>query len=482
MVYKLRKELVDGKPVKLSLGMPEVDAYLKFLEHRCRPNTWLSYGYDLQIFLNTIAKPVREVTSMDILTFIESQRATPRLRTKAKRSAPSDSGLASRTIRRRLTTIAGLYEYLRVFEGIALKDNPVPRGLTRRNSFWGNHYFNVSVMPLIRTPQTLPRPLENEEINRFVDSLRNHRDKAIVLLMLLAGLRKSEVLNLRLGDVHFGRRTLFVRDGKGGRQRLVAISDTGLKELLCYMDKERPPNSSGHIFLVLKGPHRGHPLKIKALDTIVWYHKQQVNTPGVQCHRLRHTCFTRLRQGGTSLEALQAQAGHASIATTRVYLHLCPKELQQEYSKLSETVFGFLGPNGAGKTTTIRMLTGLSRPTDGGAHVLGYDIASEIIKAKKAFGVVPEQSNMYDELSGLGNLIFMGQLYGIHSHERQPRVEELLRASSLYERKDSKFATYSRGMKRALTIAAALVHKPRLLFLDEPTVGLDVGAARSFSK
>lgn len=343
MTYKLKKELVDGKPIKLSLGVPEVDAYLKFLEHRCRPNTWLSYGYDLQIFLNTITRPTREVTSIDILTFIESQRATPKLRTKTKRPALSDSGLANRTIRRRLTTISGLYEYLQVFQGVSLRDNPVPKGLIRRNTFWGNHYFSASATPLIRTPQTLPRPLENEEINQFVDSLRNHRDKAIVLLMLLAGLRKSEVLNLRLEDVHFGRRTLFVRDGKGGRQRLVAISDTGLKELLSYMDKERPSSSSDHVFLVLKGPHRGQQLKIKALDTIVWYHKQQANTPGVQCHRLRHTCFTRLRQGGMSLEALQAQAGHASIATTRVYLHLCPKELQQEYSKLSETVFSLPG-------------------------------------------------------------------------------------------------------------------------------------------
>jgi ABC-2 type transport system ATP-binding protein len=142
-------------------------------------------------------------------------------------------------------------------------------------------------------------------------------------------------------------------------------------------------------------------------------------------------------------------------------------------------VFGFLGPNGAGKTTTIRMLTGLSKPTAGVARVLGYDIASEIIKAKKEFGVVPEQSNMYDELSGLENLIFMGQLYGMPRLEHRTRAEELLKTFGLYERKDSKFATYSRGMKRALTIAAALVHKPRLLFLDEPTVGLDVMAARS---
>jgi ABC-2 type transport system ATP-binding protein len=142
-------------------------------------------------------------------------------------------------------------------------------------------------------------------------------------------------------------------------------------------------------------------------------------------------------------------------------------------------VFGFLGPNGAGKTTTIRMLNGLSKPTAGSARVLGHDIATEIIKAKKAFGVVPEQSNMYDELSGLENLVFMGQLYGIPRSEQHKRAEELLKTFGLFERKDSKFATYSRGMKRALTIAAALVHKPRLLFLDEPTVGLDVVAARS---
>jgi integrase len=345
MTYKLKKELVDGKPIKLSLGVPEVDAYLKFLEHRCRPNTWLSYGYDLQVFLNTITKPIRDVTSMDILTFIESQRVTPRI-SQAKKHAILDAGLANRTIRRRLTAISGLYEYLQVFQGVSFKNNPVPKGLTRRNTFWGNHYFSAAATPLIRTPLTLPRPLENDEINQFVDSLRNHRDRAIVLLMLLAGLRKSEVLNLRLADVHFGRRTLFVRDGKGGRQRVVAISDTGLKELLSYLHKERPPGSSDYVFLVLKGPHRGQPMKIQALNTIVWYHKQQAHTPGVQCHRLRHTCFTRLRQGGMSLEALQAQAGHASIATTRVYLHLCPKEFQQEYSKLSETVFSPSGDSG----------------------------------------------------------------------------------------------------------------------------------------
>jgi len=142
-------------------------------------------------------------------------------------------------------------------------------------------------------------------------------------------------------------------------------------------------------------------------------------------------------------------------------------------------IFGFLGPNGAGKTTTIRMLTGISKPTDGKASVLGCNIDSEIVEAKKYIGVVPEISNLYDELSGFDNLIFMAQLYGVPRKNRKARAEELLKTFGLYERKNSLFRTYSRGMKRALTIAAALIHEPKILFLDEPTVGLDVVAARS---
>jgi ABC-2 type transport system ATP-binding protein len=142
-------------------------------------------------------------------------------------------------------------------------------------------------------------------------------------------------------------------------------------------------------------------------------------------------------------------------------------------------VFGFLGPNGAGKTTTIRMLTGLSKPTDGKASILGFDIDSEIAQIKKRIGVVPEISNLYDELTAFGNLLFMAQLYGVPRTQRRKRAEELLKTFRLYERKDSLFRTFSRGMKRALTVTAALIHNPQVLFLDEPTAGLDVVAARS---
>lgn len=152
---------------------------------------------------------------------------------------------------------------------------------------------------------------------------------------------------------------------------------------------------------------------------------------------------------------------------------------QVSFEVRSGETFGYLGPNGAGKTSTIRMMTGLSKPSSGSARILGYDVSSEIVKAKKSFGEVPELSNMYDELSGFQNLVFMAQLYGLPASERKSRAAELLKLFGLYEKKDARFSTYSRGMKRALTIAAALVHKPQVLFLDEPTVGLDVAAARS---
>ncbi len=141
-------------------------------------------------------------------------------------------------------------------------------------------------------------------------------------------------------------------------------------------------------------------------------------------------------------------------------------------------VFALLGPNGAGKTTTIRMLTGLTRPTSGQARVLGLDLSRDLPRIKKQVGVVPERSNLYDELTARDNLLFIAALYGVPRRERGARADELLRRFRLEEKRDAPFARLSRGMKRALTVAAALIHRPRLLFLDEPTVGLDVVSAR----
>ncbi|TET76067.1 MAG: ATP-binding cassette domain-containing protein [Dehalococcoidia bacterium] len=140
-------------------------------------------------------------------------------------------------------------------------------------------------------------------------------------------------------------------------------------------------------------------------------------------------------------------------------------------------IFGYLGPNGAGKTTTIKMLTGLLRPTKGTADVEGHDILHDLREVKRSIGIVPEVSNVYDELTAWDNLIFAAELYSVPRGERGRRAEEYLGMFDLYERRLMKVEGFSKGMKRRLTIAMALVHRPSILFLDEPTTGLDARSA-----
>lgn len=145
-------------------------------------------------------------------------------------------------------------------------------------------------------------------------------------------------------------------------------------------------------------------------------------------------------------------------------------------------VFGFLGPNGAGKTTTIRMMTGLTQPSSGTALVDGHDVTKESLEVKKTIGLVPETSNLYSELTALENLIYQAELYGVPRRERRIRALNLVEEFGLKEHQEKRFQALSRGLKRRLTIAAALIHNPKILFLDEPTTGLDVMSARGLRK
>jgi ABC-2 type transport system ATP-binding protein len=141
-------------------------------------------------------------------------------------------------------------------------------------------------------------------------------------------------------------------------------------------------------------------------------------------------------------------------------------------------LFGFLGPNGAGKTTTINMLTGLARPDTGTIRIGGIDCTGRPRAAQHLIGVVPDESNLYPELSGFDNLCFCAALYGLGKTERQIRARQLLEDFELTQAADRRFGGYSKGMKRKLTIAAGIIHKPAILFLDEPTTGIDVASAR----
>jgi len=141
-------------------------------------------------------------------------------------------------------------------------------------------------------------------------------------------------------------------------------------------------------------------------------------------------------------------------------------------------IFGFLGPNGAGKTTTIRMLTGIMEPDAGSVLIEGINLAKHPLEAKMRMGCIPEVGNVYQDLSARENLDLVGRFYGLSKSERKSRSEELLAALGLSDRGDDYVRTFSKGMRQRVSIACAIIHRPAVLFLDEPTEGLDVHSRR----
>ena len=149
-----------------------------------------------------------------------------------------------------------------------------------------------------------------------------------------------------------------------------------------------------------------------------------------------------------------------------------------EFGVYQGEIFGFLGPNGAGKTTTVRMLTGVIDPSEGSATILGHDIRKESLLSREHIAVVPEEANVYLDLSVWKNLMLMAELHGVTRDWRRREAERLLNALGLAERKRQKARELSKGLKQRLMLCAALVTGPEVLFLDEPTSGLDVQSAR----
>ncbi len=142
-------------------------------------------------------------------------------------------------------------------------------------------------------------------------------------------------------------------------------------------------------------------------------------------------------------------------------------------------VFGLLGPNGAGKTTTISVLSTLYAPTSGDAFVSGHSVAKETMAVRNLIGVIPQELALYDDLTARENMIFWGQMYGLSGKALRARVDEVLEQIGLADRAGKRIETYSGGMKRRVNIGVGLLHKPRLLFMDEPTVGIDPQSRRA---
>ena len=142
-------------------------------------------------------------------------------------------------------------------------------------------------------------------------------------------------------------------------------------------------------------------------------------------------------------------------------------------------IFSLLGPNGAGKTTTISMLSCLLRPDEGDAHVIGHSIRTDQMGVKGVLGVVPQEIALYNDLSARENLTFWGKMYGLRGAALRARVDEVLEIIGLTERARDRVGKYSGGMKRRVNIAVALLHKPQVIFMDEPTVGIDPQSRRN---
>lgn len=317
--------------VRYALGDPLVDAYLEFVAGRARPNTLRAVAFDLKAFFSIVGKGPVEVVAADVFEFLAAQRGDR----SVVRLADGESGLAATTIARRLSSVSGLYAYLVARGDTPVTANPVPRGLPTRRDRGSKR---ARMVPLVRVPRTLPKLLSPAEVDALIGALRTDRDRAMVLAMLLGGLRRCEMLGLRLGDVWVGERQLFIAEGKGGHQRVVPIADRFFAAVGDYLHDERPATDTDRLFVVLKGPRRGQPLSAEGVDEILDGARHRARLGHGTCHELRHTCLTRLREAGMALEAVQAQAGHRSIESTRIYLHLSNDWLVGEYRRAIDLI------------------------------------------------------------------------------------------------------------------------------------------------
>jgi integrase/recombinase XerD len=313
------------------LGVRLLDDYLEFVAGRCRPNTVLAVAYDLKVFFAVVGKPPEAVRPADVLGFVTGQRTGGAVR--RLQVVDGAEGVSARTVRRRLSSVSGLFGFLQARGDVAA--NPVPRGLPTRRE----RQRPRQGVPLVRTPRTLPRVLEPGEVDALLAALRTHRDRAMAEAMVLGGLRRCEVLGLRLADLRVPARRVFIACGKGGHQRLIPMSGRFFVSVAGYLDAERPAGAgTDRLFVALKGPRRGKPLSAAGLDEILDAARRRAGLAHATCHELRHTCLTRLREAGMALEAVQAQAGHVSIESTRIYLHLADDWLAGQYRRAAEAI------------------------------------------------------------------------------------------------------------------------------------------------
>jgi site-specific recombinase XerD len=326
----------DGDDVELANRFLSHLAVRNYADASCR-----GYAYDLLNFLRFLDERelrLGEVTPTDVFDYLDWQVRRRRPGSGATVVRLADRrGDAPATMNRRIAAVRGLFEYA-VTTG-ARSANPVPAarrtsGLHVRRGLLGHlpaRHDRVGGR-LVRQPRRLPDSLPPADVGAFLADLGTCRDRAMVLLMLLGGLRAAEVRGLRLFDVDMGCRQVRVV-GKGGRERVVPVDRPFFTELAAYLREERPAGcATPECFVVLRGPTAGQPLSEAGMRRIFRTHRARSGAGRVRPHRLRHTYGTELAAAGIDLLVLRELMGHASPETTGRYVHLSAETLAAEYA------------------------------------------------------------------------------------------------------------------------------------------------------
>ncbi|MGV9386883.1 tyrosine-type recombinase/integrase [Nonomuraea sp. NPDC003707] len=334
--------LLDGEH-RLAGAWDGIEATNAFLAHLAARAfslaTIRAYAFDLVNFARfLIEQPltVDAVTATDVFAWMDWQGVRRDSGGKVVRLARRSA--APSTINRRVAAVRAFFEY-QVMTGVRA-GNPVPaprRGQGLRPQARGllGHLGPGRARGggrLVRQPRRLPESLPSGDVEAFLSSLGTHRDRAMVLAMLLGGLRSAEVRGLKLADVDMGARRLRVI-GKGNKERVVPVDAAFFAELAAYLRLERPPRlGTAECFVVLRGPTAGAPVSEAGLRSLFRRHRQLSGALRVRPHRLRHTYGTELAAAGIDLLALRELMGHANPETTAAYVHLSVEQLAAEYA------------------------------------------------------------------------------------------------------------------------------------------------------
>lgn len=326
-------------------GLDSANAFLTHLAgRRFSVATVRAYAFDVANLARFLAErdlTLSEVEAPLVFDWIDWQGVG-----RSGGAADRSRSAAASTVNRRVAAVRALFEYLAMTSRRG--DNPVPsprrgQGLRRSERGLLGHLGPGRARPggrLVRQPQLLPESLPASDIDAFVGTLGTHRDRAIVLAMLLGGLRSAEARGLLLADVDMGRRRLRVI-GKGGKERHVPVDAAFFTEVAAYLRLERPPGlSTPQCFVVLRGPTTGAPVSEAGLRSLFRRHRELSGSIRVRPHRLRHTYGTELASAGIDLLALRALMGHASPETTARYVHLSLEQLAAEYGAARATLAG----------------------------------------------------------------------------------------------------------------------------------------------